>query len=206
MAKKDNNYFHMFIEISNDAIEAAYLLEKTVKNYDPELIEEQNTLMHSIEHAGDVKKHEMRRHLISEFITPIEREDIDSLSHTLDNVLDTIEEVYQMFYMYNVQKMRPEAVAFVDLIVRSTEGMKACFDEFEDFRKSNTISERIVEVNEIEELADDLYFTTMRKLFTDGSDSVEVLVWLRIFDRLERVCDACEGVAETIGSVIMKNS
>ena len=206
MAKKDNNYFKMFIDISDDAIEAAYLLEKTVKNYDPELIEEQNTLMHAIEHAGDEKKHEMRRHLISEFITPIEREDIDALSHTLDNVLDTIEEVYQMFYMYNVQKMRPEAVAFVDLIVRSTEAMKACFDDFENFRKSNSISQRIVEVNEIEELADDLYFTTMRKLFTDGSDPVEVLVWLRIFDRLERVCDACEGVSETIGSVIMKNS
>jgi len=206
MAKKDNNYFEMFKEIANDAIEAAYLLEKTVKNYDPELIEEQNTFMHAIEHAGDEKKHEMRRHLISEFITPIEREDIDSLSHTLDNVLDTIEEVCQMFYMYNVQKMRPEAVAFVDLIVRSTEAMKACFDEFENFRKSNTISQKIVEVNEIEELADDLYFTTMRKLFTDGSDPVEVLVWLRIFDRLERVCDACEDVAETIGSVIMKNS
>ena len=206
MAKKDNNYFKMFIDISDDAIEAAYLLEKTVKNYDPELIEEQNTLMHAIEHAGDEKKHEMRRHLISEFITPIEREDIDVLSHSLDNVLDTIEEVYQMFYMYNVQKMRPEAVAFVDLIVRSTEAMKACFDEFESFRKPNTISQKIVEVNEIEELADDLYFTTMRKLFTDGSDSVDVLVWLRIFDRLERVCDACEDVAETIGSVIMKNS
>ena len=196
----------MFIDIANDAIEAAYLLEKTVKNYDPELIEEQNKLMHAIEHAGDEKKHEMRRHLISEFITPIEREDIDSLSHTLDNVLDTIEEVCQMFYMYNVQEMRSEAVAFVDLIVRSTEAMKACFDEFENFKKPVTISQRIVEVNEIEELADDLYFTTMRKLFTDGSDSVEVLVWLRIFDRLERVCDACEDVAETIGSVIMKNS
>ena len=32
MAKKDNNYFEMFKEIANDAIEAAYLLEKTVKN------------------------------------------------------------------------------------------------------------------------------------------------------------------------------
>ena len=72
----------------------------------------------------------MMKLLIAEFITPIEREDIGTLSYMLDDVLDSIEEVYQMFYMYNVKEMRPEAIDFVELIVRSTEALKSCFDEF----------------------------------------------------------------------------
>jgi len=35
---------------------------------------------------------------------------------------------------------------------------------------------------------------------------MHVMVWLRLFDGFERICDECEDVADTIGSVIMKNS
>ncbi len=206
MAKKDNNYYHMFSDIAKDAIFAAHHLEKTVKNYNPEKMEKLNKTMHEIEHGADLKKHQMMKMLVAEFITPIEREDIATLSYMLDDVLDSIEEVFQMFFMYNVKSMRPEAIDFVDLIVRSTEAMKACFDEFEHFRKSDLIAKKIVEVNVIEELADSLYFKTVRELYTKEKDPMQVMVWVRLFDRFERICDECEHVADTIGSVIMKNS
>lgn len=206
MAKKDNNYYNMFSDIANDAIFAAHHLEKTIKNYNPDKIEKLNKNMHEIEHGADEKKHKMMKMFVSEFITPIEREDIGTLSYMLDDVLDSIEEVYQMFYMYNVKAMRPEAIDFVDLIVRSTEAMKACFDEFENFRKSDLISKKIVEVNVIEELADALYFKTVRELYTKEKDPMHVMTWVRIFDRFEKICDQCEHVADTISSVIMKNS
>ncbi len=206
MAKKDNNYYSMFSDIANDAIVAAHHLEKTVKNYNPDKIEKLNKNMHEIEHGADEKKHQMMKMLVAEFITPIEREDIGTLSYMLDDVLDSIEEVYQMFYMYNVKAMRPEAIDFVDLIVRSAEAMKACFDEFENFRKSDLISKKIVEVNVIEELADALYFKTVRELYTKEKEPMQVIIWVRIFDRFEKICDQCEHVADTISSVIMKNS
>lgn len=206
MAKKDNNYYNMFSDIASDAIIAAHHLEKTVKNYNPDKMEKLNKTMHEIEHGADLKKHQMMKMLVAEFITPIEREDIATLSYMLDDVLDSIEEVFQMFFMYNVKSMRPEAIDFVDLIVRSTEAMKACFDEFEHFRKSDLIAKKIVEVNVIEELADSLYFKTVRELYTKEKDPLHIMVWVRLFDRFERICDECEHVADTIGSVIMKNS
>jgi predicted phosphate transport protein (TIGR00153 family) len=206
MAKKDNNYYNMFSDIAADAIIAAHHLEKTVKNYNPDKMEKLNKTMHEIEHGADLKKHQMMKMLVAEFITPIEREDIATLSYMMDDVLDSIEEVFQMFFMYNVKSMRPEAIDFVDLIVRSTEAMKACFDEFEHFRKSDLIAKKIVEVNVIEELADSLYFKTVRELYTKEKDPMQVMVWVRLLDRFERICDECEHVADTIGSVIMKNS
>ena len=142
--------------------------------------------MHEIEHAADQKKHEMMEHLISEFITPIEREDIATLSYMLDDVLDMIEEVMQMFYMYNVQEMRLVTREFARLIVRSTEALKDCFDEFENFRKSDLIAKKIVEVNVIEELADQLYFRSVRELYTTDQEPITIIVWVRIFDCFER--------------------
>lgn len=48
--------------------------------------------------------------LIAEFITPIEREDIITLSWALDDVLDYMEEIYQILFMHNVKSMREEAL------------------------------------------------------------------------------------------------
>ena len=206
MAKKENNYFKMFSDIAADAITAAQQLEKTIINYNPEKIEKLNKSMHEIEHAADQKKHEMMEHLISEFITPIEREDIATLSHMLDDVLDMIEEVMQMFYMYNVQEMRLVTREFASLIVRSTEALKDCFDEFENFRKSDLIAKKIVEVNVIEELADQLYFRSVRELYTTDQEPITIIVWVRIFDRFEKIIDQCENIADMLASVIMKNS
>jgi len=196
----------MFSDIASDAIIAAHHLEKTVKNYNPDKMEKLNKTMHEIEHGADLKKHQMMKMLVAEFITPIEREDIATLSYMLDDVLDSIEEVFQMFFMYNVKSMRPEAIDFVELIVRATEAMKACFDEFENFRKSDLIAKKIVEVNVIEELADSLYFKTVHELYTKEKDPLHIMVWVRLYDRFERICDECEHVADAIGSVIMKNS
>ena len=206
MAKKNNNYYNMFSDIANDAITAAHHLEKAVKNYNPDKMEKLNKTMHEIEHGADLKKHQMMKMLVAEFITPIEREDIATLSYMLDDVLDTIEEVFQMFFMYNVKSMRHEAIDFVDLIVRATEAMKACFDEFENFRKSDLIAQKIVEVNVVEELADALYFKTVHELYSKEKDPIHIMVWVRLFDRFEKICDQCENVADAIGSVIMKNS
>ncbi len=206
MAKKKSNYYQMFVAIAEDAIKAAQYLEKTVKDFNASKTEKMAKSMHEIEHGADLKKHELMKTLADEFMTPIEREDIVTLASELDDVLDYIEEVFQLFFMFNIQEMRPQAVDFADLIVRSTTAMKVCFDEFHNFRKSQTIGGKIIEVNVVEELADVLYIKAMRELYTKEKDPVKVNAWGIIFDKLEKTCDRCEHVADTIESVIMKNT
>ena len=58
----------------------------------------------------------------------------------------------------------------------------------------------------VEELADALYFKTVHELYSKEKDPIHIMVWVRLFDRFEKICDQCENVADAIGSVIMKNS
>lgn len=196
----------MFVDIAEDAINAAQHLEKTVKDFNPAKAEKMAKSMHEIEHGADLKKHELMKNLGDEFMTPIEREDIVTLSLELDDVLDYIEEIFQLFFMFNIQEMRPQAIDFAELIVRSTTAMKVCFEEFHNFRRSKTIGEKIIEVNVVEELADVLFIKAMRELYTKESDPIKLNAWGIIFDKLEKTCDRCEHVADTIESVIMKNT
>ncbi len=206
MAKGDKFYFENFVAITELSKKAANYLVECFENYDANAIEQMLTNMHEIEHNADVKKHEMREALAKAFVTPVDREDLDMLSHQLDDVVDLIEEVLQKFYIYDITKMDAPAVDFAKKIVRSCEILCKIMNEFENFKKSKTLHALIVELNDVEEECDKLHLTSMRALTKNSSDVLETVSWRKIYESLEACADACEHVSECVGSVIMKNT
>lgn len=162
--------------------------------------------IHSIEHSADDKKHQLTDRLAKAFITPIEREDIAQLSHNIDEMTDKIEEVFIRIYMNNVQTIRPEAVAMLDLIIRCCEEVCSLLEEFPNFRRSKKLKEYIIRINTLEEEADQLFISNMRKLHTEEEDLFSVIAWREIYTYLEKCADACEHVADGVESVVMNNS
>lgn len=206
MAKGDKFYFENFAASTALSKEAAIYLVHCLENYDPEKILQMLEQMHAIEHRADIKKHEMSEALAKAFVTPVDREDLDMLSHQLDDVTDKIEEILQMFYIYNIQTINPSAIAFANSIVKSCELLCALMEEFENFKKSKNIQKLIVELNDVEEECDKLYLSSMRELTNDPADVLLTISWRDIYECLEACADACEHVSECVGSVIMKNT
>src|SRR5699024_9774859 len=160
----------------------------------------------NIEHAADDKKHELLNVLAKAFITPIEREDIILLSQNIDEVTDKIEDVLLRIYCNNVQKIRPEALELSRLVIRCCEEAKLMAEEFADFKRSKSLRDHIIRINTLEEEADQQFINSMRTLHTTCMDPIEIIVWREIFLYLEKCVDACEHVADTVESVVMKNS
>ena len=206
MAKGDKFYFDNFIASTLLGKKAAEYLVNCLENYDPEKLQEMLEKMHDIENAADVKKHEMREALAKAFVTPVDREDLDMLSHQLDDVADTIEEVLQKFYIYNITTVNEDAIVFAKKIVEACQLLSELMEEFENFKRSKKIQTLIIKANDVEEECDRLYLTSMRKLTKDPSDVIGIIFWRDIFDCLEACADACEHVSECVGSVIMKNT
>lgn len=207
MARKNEyNYFDTFIKLSNYCCSASKLLDQILENFNVDELQDKMKLMHSIEHDADLEGHDMMRRLAHEFITPIEREDIVSLAHEIDNVTDNIEDVLLHMYMYNVPKVRMEALEFSKLIVKSCDELKKTFEEFYNFRKSKEIHKRIVLINKLEEDGDNIYTQAVRCLHMTSNNPIEIMTWTEIINRLEKCCDACEQVANVVESIIMKNS
>lgn len=207
MAKKENNYyFDTFSKCISYASEAAELLQSCVDNYDASNLKVQADKMHRIEHTADGVKHEMMERLMKEFLPPIEREDIVSLSHAIDDVVDTVEDVLQAMYMYNITSFRSEVKEFTSIISRSCKAMTEMGNELHNFRKSALLKEKIIEINALEEEADRLYTEAIHRLYTEEKDSVYILSWTTMYNCLEKCCDSCEDVADMAEQIIMKNS
>jgi uncharacterized protein Yka (UPF0111/DUF47 family) len=120
--------------------------------------------------------------------------------------VDSIEDVLLGIEMYNVQTIRPEITKFTDVIMDCCKSMSAALTEFEHFKRSQTLHAAIVEVNRLEEVADQLYINGVRNLYRNTKDAVELMTWTEIYRLLEKCCDSCEEVANDIENIVMKNS
>ena len=130
MAKGDKFYFENFSACATLAKNAANYLVECLEGYDADKIDEMLVQMHTFEHGADIKKHEMNETLAKAFVTPVDREDLDMLSQQLDNVCDTIEEILQKFYIYNIKTIDPAAIEFAKNLVKPPISRPASFNAF----------------------------------------------------------------------------
>jgi uncharacterized protein Yka (UPF0111/DUF47 family) len=205
--KKQERYYDIFVEMAGFSCDAATFLREILGDYRMERIDADMEKMHSIEHDGDVSRHQMTRLLAAEFVPPIEREDIMAMSEAIDTVTDKIEDVLQRLYMLNIQQIRKDAVVIADVVLKSCDAMRDTMEEFANFKKSKTINDKIIEINRLEEVGDKLYIEAVREVFTDAEITpLEAFAWYHIYGYLEEVFDACEDAADIVESVIMKNT
>lgn len=204
--RKEYDYFEYFEICAQYACEAGAFLHEYIANYDVNTIEAKVEQMHRIENAADCKKHEMLEHLADEFMTPIEREDIVALAQELDNVVDAIDDVMQHIYVFNIQSVTPEAVCFSSLISQCCQSLALAVAEFRNFRKSKCIAKYVIEVNTLESDGDKIFAKNMRKLFTNGADIRDIIIWTSLYEYLENCLDECEDAVDIIESIVMKNT
>ena len=88
--KRGFNYFEAFVGLSEYSLSSAEILHNTLMNYDAAELPQKIKEMHEIEHSADLAKHVLMNNLLKEFLPPIEREDITSLSQEIDDVTDSV--------------------------------------------------------------------------------------------------------------------
>ncbi len=64
----------------------------------------------------------------------------------------------------------------------------------------------MITVNTIESECDDIYIAAMRRLHTTDCDALSIISWRDVYTFLEYCADSCEFVADTVESIVMKNS
>ncbi len=73
-------------------------------------------------------------------VTLGDREDLDMLSHTLDNVPDEIEDILQKLYINNIKTINTTAIEFAKCIVRACEHLCEIMEEFENLKSLKKFS------------------------------------------------------------------
>jgi uncharacterized protein len=203
--KSDINYFDVLIKAAEYANLTAMKVNDLLVHYDN--VHDKAEAIHDLEHGADQEVHLLMDALNRAFITPIEREDILGLINSLDNITDLLEDVSNRFDMFNVTQVRPESLKFGILMETATKTVLGLMQAFKYHKRNKQqIHDLVMSVNTIEEDGDRLYRESIKNLFINEKDILEIMKWKDIFDDMENVFDACEDVADIVEAVDMKNT
>jgi len=205
-SKKNFDYFESFVTMTEYALQEANLLKEILTDFDSSRIVEEREKMHALEHACDMVKHEMTTALIKEFLPPVDREDLFTLSHITDNLTDEVENVLVFIYMADIKTLRSDTRQFVDLVIECCQNAVGLMREFKNFKKSDKLKSLIIEINDLEEKGDKLYEEAVRRLSREDVSTREIIEWRDMYRNFEKCFDAAESIADNIESVVMKNS
>jgi len=199
---REEKFYADFVKQVDIISEAARLLLDAVRAGNSHLGE---AALHirTLEQKGDDLIHELYIRLNQTFITPLDPEDIHALASHLDDILDGIEEAAHRMVAYGLDPIPPSVIELCEIIVASCSALKKAF---EALAKDRAMLDYCIEVNRLEDVADDLVRRVVSNMFRDHLDPLELMKSKEIHEILEQTTDRCEDVADVLQTVIVKNS
>ncbi len=202
LVPREKKFFELFEEDAKNAVEAAKLLLDLVNNW--ENVELKMNHITDLEHQGDEITHRIMSSLHTTFITPIDREDIAALAHTIDDIVDFIQAAADAMLIYRVSAPTQRAKELAAIIVQATEELVKAMPDLKIPGQLNHILTHCVEMNRLENAADRVYRAALGELFTDAHNVTDILKWREIYNHMESATDRCEDVANVLEGVALK--
>lgn len=195
-------FFELFTEIGANIGGSVEVLREFVRA-PVELRPELAARMHELEHVGDDATHAIIEHLDRSFVTPFDREDIYRLASRLDDVVDHMDAAVDLATLYRVTELPTGVEAQVDLLCRAAS---LTAEAMPRLAEPQELTAYWVEVNELENEADQVYRRLLSELFTGQRDALEVIKLKDVAGELEAAADAFEHVADAVHSIAVKES
>jgi hypothetical protein len=158
------------------------------------------------EHSADKIKVELITLLHRSFTTPINRDQIHTLTIELDLVLNALRDVANAVGMYNIKDSTVEAREMAALGADACMRLNRAVMTLPDKRRKQETMGLCKEIDAIESQADRVQRQAVTALFANGQ-SIWTAVKMREFYALqEEVLDRCEDTAKTIEEILIENS
>jgi uncharacterized protein Yka (UPF0111/DUF47 family) len=201
---RDENFFGCFERHAALTIEGAKEMRRIVQG--GQNIRALAARIKEIEHETDVITHSCVERLHKTFITPFDRDDIHRLITRMDDVMDYIDSAAIAVVLYELTEMTPAARDLADVLVRSTESVASAVAGLRHVKQSEDILRACIEVNRLENKADDILRDALADLFRGATDPLLVLKWKEVYEALENATDRCEDVANVLEGVVLEHA
>jgi len=186
------------------ALQSAKTLEglEALWNFAENATREKANLVRNIEREAD----ELRRILIEEldktFVTPLDREDIFSLSRAIDDVVDYANTTVDEMEIYEV-KGDEHIREMINILRKAAREINDSVKILKDYPK--IASEHAVKAKAYENTMEKAYHHALANLFK-GSDTVYMLKMREIYRHLSNAADRGDEAANILQSIVMKHT
>lgn len=198
---RDEGFYPLFNEAAEVAHDAATRLADMLRRL-PATDDQVREFM-QVEKKGDEVVREVNRRLERSLITPFDREDIQLLATSLDDVTDEIFAAADLVLLHNISTELKGVGELVAILVEITEANRRLTDLLSSMRG---IPEMVDHIDALESRADREFRRVMAELFSGRYDALDILRWKNIIEAVERATDAVEEASDVILSIAVKSA
>ncbi len=199
---RDEKFFELLEQQSNLVHDAARALREGVEA-SPAAMALNAGVIKRMEHEADEITHQIHTRLHATFVTPIDPEDLHALTTAMDDVIDSIEDAAFRLTAYHIDPIPKGVLEFAQIIHASCMRLQVAIQKL---RVGKAVQEECIEINRLENAADELLRRLVTNLFESGMDAISVIKNKEIYEFLETATDRCEDVADVLQTVSVKNS
>ncbi len=200
---RDVTFYALLENQADKACQAAQVFHSLSKDFSK--MQEYVDRIAEIEHEADEVTHQLANKTDATFVTPLDKEDLHSLSSGLDDITDFIEAATGRIALYQLTEPRPDLEPLVSLLVEITRMTAAAIGQLRHGRPRDAMHDIFVRIHELENKSDEHFREALATLFNaPNPDVLLVIKWKEIYDRVEIAVDKCEDVANVIESVVVK--
>ncbi|GAB2878627.1 DUF47 domain-containing protein [Streptomyces mayteni] len=202
LTPRETSFYELFAMAADNVLSGSKLLMELL-GADAATRVEIAERMRAAEHAGDDATHAILHQLNSSFITPFDREDVYRLASTLDDIMDFMEEAVDLVVLYEIDELPRGVEEQIEVLNRAAE---LTAEAMPRLRTMEQLSEYWIEVNRLENQADRAHRKLLAHLFSGSYEAIEVMKLKQVVDVLEEAADAFETVANTVETIVVKES
>ena len=198
-------FYDLFEQGTANLVVAAEKLVDLFDNYED--VEAKAKELKALEHEGDVIAHEIIARLHRTFVTPIDREDITQLVHSMDDVMDFIEAAGRTAFLYGITQPTERARELARIVLRMTHKLNEVVPRLRRRDQYAWILQQCVEINTLENEADDVQHAALAELFEVCKlNACDVIKWREVYEHLENATDRGEDVANVLEGIVLKHA
>jgi len=199
----NEEFYTLFEDAATNCRETARLFCRTCEEGVSNVtLEKARHLKHE---SNDIVKSIIRK-LNHTFITPIDREDIQSLANLLNKITRRIVKACFNLHVYRIQSATQSLESQVDSLMKAAEQLLPVIQLIRNTSQVEKATKLNNQMKEIESKGDDIINEAMAKLFSQPLLPLEVMKYREIHKDIESALDLCYVVSDEVLNILLKHS
>ncbi len=203
--KKDEAFYDLLEASAAEARHCAILLKDVLAHLGGDSSAQLETIRQSRRKHKKLAQ-EITERLCRTFVTPLDREDIESLSSALHKIPKTVEKIAERLAVCPVKftsDIVSKQVSLLDQATNEVTGMVGGLRKKVSLEQTQDMQDRL---QHIEGDGDRMLMDLLRQLYNQQVDPIEVIILKDLYEMLERAIDRCRDAGNVVFQMVLKYS
>ncbi len=144
--------------------------------------------------------------LCKTFVTPLDREDIEAISHALYKIPKTAEKFGERYLLSGIELHGVDLSRHVELLNSAAEVIVLIVQELRKGLELNRVKGHNDELQRIEGEGDKLMLESLYQLYASGCNPFQAMLTKDLLEMLEKIFDRCRDVGNIIFHIVLKHA